>query len=299
MYAKSDPRATLGAPTGKKVEPPTGFGRSNYARFYGTEPQQTGPGFRSWLARGESFLVRFSETEPGANLVREAQADEYAVLLPDADSAIDIEWQGTRTSVPGYSVTFVPPGSSALHVTGGGRVVSFFTTRTADLAALCPVYEPDPNVPEAVAWPDPVGGLKVRTYSLDVPPQEGRFGCIFRGSTIMVNWLDQRNGPRDRKALSPHDHDDFQQGSLVLSGDYVHHLRWPWTRDGTLWRDDEHEEIGTPSIAFIPARVLHTSQAVGPGINQMVDVFCPPRVDFSKKAGWVINAADYPMPDGA
>ena len=183
-------------------------------------------------------------------------------------------------------------------MTGGGPIASFFTTRASDLAALCPVYEPDPNVPEAVAWPDPIGGHKVRAYSLDVPPLEGRFGCIFRCSTIMVNWLDPRDGPRDLKALSPHDHDDFQQGSLVLAGDYVHHLRWPWTRDGTLWRDDEHEAIGAPSIAFIPARVLHTSQAVGEGLNQMVDLFCPPRADFSKKDGWVLNAADYPMPDG-
>ncbi|MFC0388818.1 cupin domain-containing protein [Muricoccus vinaceus] len=301
MYDQTDPRAALAAAPAGQTPPPTAFAPAQYARFYEAEPQEDDAGGRHWYARAQNFLVAYTEARLGAVLARQAQPDEYGVLLPDADSEVAVEVAGQRHVLAGNSLAFVPPGDSRIEVLRPGRVVRLFTTRAADLAARCSnaaaFAEPQPNIPPLRPWPAPPGGLIYRSYSLDVPPDPTRFGRIWRCTTLMVNVLDPADGPRDPRKMSPHHHDDFEQGSLVLDGAYTHHLRWPWMTDMTIWREDEHEYCRGASLTVIPPPSIHTSEAKEPG--QMVDLFCPPRLDFSSKPGWVLNAADYPMPSSS
>ena len=53
----------------------------------------------------------------------------------------------------------------------------------------------------------------------------------------------------------------------------------------------------TPSVTIIPATAVHTSRDVGEGESSLYDIFCPPRLDFARKKGFVINEDEYPLPD--
>lgn len=298
MYGQNDLRASLAPKSGAPA--PAAFKRASYARFYDTPPQERSDVAASWYARGQTMIVAYDQVEAGAVFTRDDQIDEYVVLLPDAGVEVEIEIAEGKERARGRGVAFVPAGASRITVVTGGRMLRLFTVRSEDLVAKCANAAdyalPDPNVAPLQAWPDPVGGRRVRVYSGEVAPEQGRFGRIYRGSTIMVNFGDGRVGPRAADNLSPHNHDDFEQYSIALDGDYIHHLRWPWISDSTRWIDDDHERCAAPSVAVIPPPTIHTSQGIAPGLNRLVDAFCPPRLDFSIKPGWVLNAADYPMP---
>jgi hypothetical protein len=298
MYGRNDLRASL-APKSTAAAPAS-FKRASYAHFYDAPPQLASELAKTWLARGQTMIVAYSEVQPGAVFGRTGQPDEYAVLLPDEGVEVEIAIAEGSEVAKGKSVAFIPAGDSKITVVKGGRMLRLFTVNSADLVAMCSnladYAESDPNVAPFAAWPDPVGGRKIRVYPGDVAPEQGRFGRIYRGSTIMVNFGDGRIGPRAADNLSPHHHDDFEQYSIALDGDYIHHLRWPWISDSTQWIDDDHERCGSPSVAVIPPPTTHTSQGIAPGLNRLVDAFCPPRFDFSVKPGWVLNADEYPMP---
>ena len=299
MYGRDDLRTSL-APV-SKAPAPTGFKHASYARFYAQAPQESDAQADTWYARGQTMIVAYSEAKDGAVLTRTGQVDEYAIVLPDDGVEIEVTIPEGSEVASGRSVVFVPAGDSKVIVRKGGRILRLLTTRSVDLVAKCSnaadYAEPDPNVPPLEEWPEPLGGRKIRVYSGDVAPEQGRFGRIYRGQTIMVNFGDGRVGPRAADNLSPHHHDDFEQYSIALDGDYIHHLRWPWISDSTQWIDDDHERCAAPSLAVIPPPATHTSQGIAPGLNRLLDAFCPPRRDFSAKPGWVLNAADYPMPE--
>ncbi|UOP10246.1 hypothetical protein [Pseudomonas palleroniana] len=298
MNQSTDPRASMAA-YGQAAAPQQ-FSAAQYARFYETAPSISTDSVSIWYARGQNFVVAHVEARAGGVIERLQQIDEYVVLSLDPTVGFEVEWEGGVHSVPGASIAFVPAGASLVRIKDAGRVTLMFTALNTDVRDLCAnsdAYDtPNGNIPPFEPWPNAEGSPRVRSYSLDVADEPGRFGRIWRCSTFMVNVLSPQIGPRDVTKLSPHHHDTFEQGSLALEGAFTHHIRWPWNSDLTTWRSDEHEQCASPSLAVIPPPAIHTSQGMEAGVNQLIDIFSPPRFDFSLKAGWVLNADEYLMP---
>ena len=297
-FPANDPRTTLTANAG--VPKPTSFGPAEYVMFREEKPAISDATQKTWYSRGNNFYFVYSDAESGAVLTRNGQPDESVLLLPDPKTSVEVTVNGTSHVVGGHTISMVAPGDAEVRVIVGGPIVRLFTVAgpvpqehviNADSYA-----QQKPNVAPLSPWPGPLVPADLHTYSLDVPKEEGRFGRMFRCSTFMVNWLEGYDGERDPGKMSPHHHDDFEQCSFALEGEFEHHIRWPWISDSLQWREDEHTWVPSPSIAVIPPPAVHTTRGVGAGHNQMIDFFCPPREDFASKPGWILNADDYPMP---
>ncbi|GAB3527823.1 cupin domain-containing protein [Phytohabitans suffuscus] len=302
MTTGTDLRASLasaGAPPGAGDE---GIAAPEYFELDTMAPAEvSAAGSRTWLVRGQNLVVAYTRLRAGDTLARTGQPHDYLVLLTDPAAEVRVQAGGEDAAVTGAAVVVVPPGDSVLAARVDTTVVRAFDARSTDLLDRChnaaSYARPHPRVAPLEPWPDPVGGHRLRVYPVaDHPRRPGSFGRLFRTSTLMVNFGDPVSGPRDPGRMSPHHHDDFEQISLTLSGEYVHHVRTPWGARLAEWRDDEHRAVGSPSVTVIPPPTVHTSQATGTGTNHLVDLFSPPRADFSAKPGWVRNADEYPAP---
>jgi len=228
---------------------------ASYARHYETAPQLVeADGSKTWLTRGANFVIAYSEVKAGCVLAREQNPDEYMVFMPTAPASISAASRQIEAGAD--SLTIVPPGPSAVTVHEDCFVVRVFSNLATDLLELCvnrDVYANGaPDVAPLVPWPDPPGGFRLRNYRLADYVKPGNNMRVFRSSNLMVNMLAKRPVPRDTSKLSPHVHADFEQGSLAIGGTYVHHCRYPWGPDMSAWRDDEHVEVGSPSVMVVP-----------------------------------------------
>jgi mannose-6-phosphate isomerase-like protein (cupin superfamily) len=272
--------------------------RGSVARWHDEAPQITSAGARTWVARGANFVVTITQAEAGARLERHGQVDESMVLLPDCGATIRANGQTLEAAAD--SLTIVPPGDSEVVLHGAGQVLRLFSHLAQDLLAMSGNASDYAQAPTDVApllpWPTPADGFKLRNYPLAQFTQADSNMRIFRSTNLMLNVMTPRMVARDVRKLSPHSHTDFEQGSLALRGQWVHHMRYPWGADMTAWCDDAHIEVGSPSLTVIPPKVIHTSRNVNDGGAWLLDIFAPPRMDFSSKPGKVANEKDYPLP---
>jgi hypothetical protein len=253
-------------------------------------------GTQTWVTRGRTFVVAISRVDTHSQLERIDQADEYMLIV---SSGLSVTVKAGEETVDsdgqGDSLTIIPPGGSKVMAHGSGWLTRIFSHRAADLAALAGNAAMYPELAPDAPPPPPPGGFKLRHYALNQYVKPDSPARPFRSTNLLVNAFVPRDFRRDTRKMTPHAHDDFDQASLALQGSFVHHLRYPWSTDMTQWIDDEHHAVGSPSVIVMPAQVVHTTQDVGQGWVQLVDIFSPPRADFVEKPGWLCNEADYPF----
>lgn len=253
---------------------------------------------RRWTGRGQNFAVAWNQAGPTGTSIKVESADETMLLV--LDGHVTILGASAPSDAPARSICILPPGTWQVDLQPGATCVvlsslrdgaktgavneSSYTQTDPRIEPVCPPYQPLR------------AGEEVRIFSIDsvsASKDKPRLKML-QTATLSINWVEYE-GPRDRRALSPHSHTSFEQGSLALAGDFVHHLRVDWTADANAWREDKHARLASPSLLVVPVNTIHTSEGVGEGRHLLIDVFSPPREDFIKK-GWVANSSDYAAP---
>lgn len=248
--------------------------------------------------RGQNFLVDWIEATNAAGSCDLSSTGEILLLLPSHGAVV--QGEGERVEAPGRSVCILPAGRFRITLDQGGLAVALrtgFPEAEAGTSLNAGDYQPpNPRV-------GPVGPPWRRTGSPGIAVVEvdnmaraaGRPRLkMLQSATMSINWVEYE-GVRDRTQLSPHSHDDFEQGSLAIFGDFIHHLRTPWGQDATAWREDVHMRAPQGSLTIVPPGLIHTTEGIGDGRHLLIDIFAPPRGDFVAK-GWVANSGDYAAP---
>src|SRR5438105_4838002 len=74
---RSDVRSSLASYGASPRSTATEFVPCGYVRFYDTPPQESTDAARTWYARGQNFVLAYSEVISGVEWSRTAQPDEY------------------------------------------------------------------------------------------------------------------------------------------------------------------------------------------------------------------------------
>ena len=212
-------------------EQPAGIPAATYRELGATPPdEQLAQGSSTWWTRSQALLIGYSSACTGDDLTVDDVDGEYAVLVLDG-AEVSIEHATGSASVTEPAVAIVPLGASTVvRATVSARSSACWRRRPAVAGGTC--RTPTTTRRRTATWPaSPPGPTRRAVIAFAVHPlsehplESGKLGRIFRCSTVMVNVLPEDDQPRDPTQLSPHHHDDFEQVSLQVHGDYVHHMR--------------------------------------------------------------------------
>lgn len=238
-------------------------------------------------ARSANFEVHWIESSPGEIHFVGGNLEQMLVLT---DVAARVTISDKIHEINPRSVVILPEGPAQLELAQAGLAVLLTAEPSADTLNAEDYCDIDSRIAPV---PDIRGPGTLRIIEIDSiqPPADKPRLKMIQSAVMSINWVEY-DGPRDRTALSPHNHADLEQGSLAIHGDFVHHLRVPWSKNANDWRDDLHLKAGAKSLTVIPVEMIHTTEGVGDGKHLLLDVFAPARSDFIAK-GWMCNQSDY------
>ncbi len=240
------------------------------------------------LVQAQNFSVEW--LTGGSETFAISSVEDIMLLFPGKGGKVD--GGGCEMALPERCVVILPPGAYRLMPSVGARAI-VLSTGGDDVPSDRPR---DPRVIAVGRRFSPrAQGPRIHRFDDLVAPADNPRLKLLQSTTMSIN-LVEYEGARDRRLLSPHAHRDFEQGTLTVAGDFVHHLRKEWGRDASLWRQDQHVLAEGAALIVIPPEVIHTTEGVGNGHHLLFDIFAPPRADFIAK-GWVFNAADYDAVD--
>jgi len=284
------------------LDPASGVRERGFADF-STTPAEVLGGHRHWLMRGQNFWLEWVELSDAAAGFSAESKDEMLVIAHNGELRIGTSADGLpAVNVPAHSVAILPPGRYTISGKPSARC-GVLASQRMDMDGRhvlhAEAYEtPDPRIkPTGKPYrrKQASGEIKVLDIGQVMASKDKPRLKMLQTETLSINIVEYA-GPRKRSELSPHSHDSFEQGSLAIAGNFVHHLRVNWGSDADQWREDEHLHAPSPSLLVVPVEMIHTTEGVGEGHHFLVDLFSPPRADFIGK-GWVANSADYEVVD--
>ncbi len=283
--------------------PDTAVRDPGFADFSTSPPEEIG-GRRHWLMRAQNFWLEWVESPVAGSSFGAASEHELLVIVAAGQVRIASTAGAEARTVAAHAVAILPRGSYTF-IGDTGSTCIVIASQRGDVARRRVLNAAAYDPPDARIVPTgqpharkrPLDGIEVLDIDAIMASKDKPRLKMLQTETMSFNIVEYE-GPRNRAELSPHSHANFEQGSLAIAGNFVHHLRAPWGSDANQWRDDEHMTAPSPSLLVIPVEMIHTTEGVGPGHHFLVDIFSPPRADFIAK-GWVFNAGDYEAPAAA
>ena len=302
-YDQNDLRSQLTA-TRTEARPAGACFAPQYFEFLELEPDEvTALGTRTWYVRSQNCCVAYSLVQPGDS-ARAGPSSPTSTwccsrspdAAPSSRPAATGPTCGAARSwwcrpVPSEIDRSRPAARSCgCSRTGGGPARAVPQRRRLRPA--------DPNVAPFAPWPDPPDGFGIRVYRLaDIPQDPGRFGRILRCSTIMVNYFYVDDAPARsdsscRRTTTTTSSRSRSSSAATTCTTSARPGRSNWPTGATTSTGSAPARPSPSSLRprCTPARASATCA------HQLIDVFCPPRIDFSDRPGWVLNDDEYPMP---